>query len=271
MLLESLKHGDSCFVTLTYKPGLETPTKDCYGPAPEKSTLVKRDVRLFLDRLRKAVLPLKIRYFAVGEYGEENWRPHYHLAIFGLSAEFHGALIDQEWGKGFTFTGTLSKDSAQYIAGYVTKKMTSREDPRLNGRDPEFVTASNGGGRHSSKLGGIGAPAMEDVALLLQNDMGLAHISSVNDVPRELKIGGKSLPLDRYLRSKLRGKVGNPEIFKKIANEKWVHELRVLLEKDKIEAKGDVAEVYRRRISKRNQKALNLESKYKVFKKKESI
>lgn len=44
----------------------------------------KRDVQLFLHRLRKR-LNTKIRYLLVSEYGPHTQRPHYHAVVFNLS------------------------------------------------------------------------------------------------------------------------------------------------------------------------------------------
>lgn len=60
------------FITLTYD-------NEHLPPGEELS---KRDLQLFIKRLRK-VNP-GIRYFAIGEYGTERGRPHYHAVIFNL-------------------------------------------------------------------------------------------------------------------------------------------------------------------------------------------
>lgn len=96
--------------------------------------------------------------------------------------------------------GELNKDTAQYIAGYVTKKMTSKDDKRLNGRYPEFA--------RMSLRPGIGATAVGDIADVVSSDFGLDDVSLNCDVPRALKIGKKSLPLGRYIRGKLRLAIG---------------------------------------------------------------
>jgi len=49
-------------------------------------SLIKRDVQLFIKRLRKeqdSRGSSKIKYYLVGEYGDLTKRPHYHAAIFG--------------------------------------------------------------------------------------------------------------------------------------------------------------------------------------------
>lgn len=70
-LLEASLHRDNCFVTLTYD------NSNC------PYEISKKDVQDFLKRLRKAVFPLKIRYYCCGEYGSKYLRPHYHLILFG--------------------------------------------------------------------------------------------------------------------------------------------------------------------------------------------
>ena len=87
--------------------------------------------------------------------------------------------------------------SANYIAGYVTKKMSSVSDERLQGRRPEFA-------RMSLKPG-IGAHAMEAVALAL---MRWKLDRSMKDVPTSLRHGSDVMRLGRYLRRKLREKIG---------------------------------------------------------------
>lgn len=86
-LLELQYHKDAWFVTLTYNDE-HVPISfygDPYtGEAHPCLTLDRRDVQLFLKRLRKAIEPTKIRYFGCAEYGPNTWRPHYHLIIFGL-------------------------------------------------------------------------------------------------------------------------------------------------------------------------------------------
>lgn len=183
ILLEQTQHPISSFVTLTYAE----------PPPPE---LRPRDAQLFMKRLRKR-LDFPIRFFLVGEYGEKEFRPHYHAALFGLDPGFH-SYVDQAWGHGFIHVGDLSPQSAAYLAGYCTKKMTSKEDPRLEGRQPEFCRMSLG----------IGAPAIPSLAHgYLQKD-GSKWLLQDGDVSPTVNIGGKFYPLGRTLRSKLREAVG---------------------------------------------------------------
>lgn len=160
-----------------------------------------------------------MRFYAVGEYGDETWRPHYHLAIFGHDTCQRGRtlrrpgssrpqweaccsicrLVGETWGYGDVDLGTLETDSAQYLAGYVTKKLTASDDTRLLGRHPEFS--------RMSLRPGIGYGALHDVASTLM-EYGLENDI---DVPGALRHGGRVLPLGRYLQRNLRKMVGRDE------------------------------------------------------------
>lgn len=53
-------------------------------------SLNKRDVQLFLKRLRNA--GFHFQYFGCGEYGDLSARPHYHLLIFSDDMDLQGNL-----------------------------------------------------------------------------------------------------------------------------------------------------------------------------------
>lgn len=194
--LEREKHGDSCFVTLTYDE------EHC----PIDGALKPKHAQDWLKRLRKAVSPLKIRYFLAGEYGPDRFRPHYHAAVFGLDPLTAGALdgqggvVNRTWSLGYSFVGELNEHSSMYIAGYVTKKMSAGRDSRLGDKQPEFS--------RMSLRPGIGAPAVPDIARVLDTDVGLRVIDSRGDVPHALEYGKTALPLGRYLRGILREAAG---------------------------------------------------------------
>lgn len=213
IMLESLLHGDNCFATLTYENGSLPLLPGTLGIA----TLVPSDIQNWLKRLRKAIEPLRIRYYLVGEYGDESWRPHYHVALFGYPGCAYGVSryrapwrkqnccescdrVRDTWGKGFVELGQLEIKSAQYVAGYVAKKMTSKDDPRLEGRYPEFA--------RMSLRPGIGYDAMHEVASTL---LSLNLDQSQPDVPSGLRHAAQVMPLGRYLRRKLRLMSGKEE------------------------------------------------------------
>lgn len=214
MLLEQRVSGGSSFLTLTYD--------DKHWLELDNFSLDPRHYQLFLKRFRKAIAPKQIRYFAVGEYGgylydgegERPVNPHFHFALFGIGClgpiTFPATgkrcfcsvceLIRSKWGKGNILLEPLNAESAQYISGYVLKKMTKLGDDRLQGRWPEFKRASNGG---RTKKGGIGAPAMDRFWSAL-HDAFTGEIFLDGDVPNNYVLNGKSMPLGRYLKRRLR-------------------------------------------------------------------
>lgn len=202
-MLEAKEHVHNTFVTLTYAD----------EHLPELGSLVPRDLTLFIKSLRFANPQLKIRYYAVGEYGDESERPHYHVAFFGLpNCSRNRTLVRpnsiccencervrKHWTVGHSYLGELNDTTAAYIAGYVTKKLTDKSDDRLHGRHPEFARMSN--------RPGIGADAMDEVASTLMQH----GLDKSEDVPAALRHGHKLYPLGRYLRRRLRTRIGRDE------------------------------------------------------------
>ena len=108
-----------------------------------------------MKRLRKK--HGKVRYFAVGEYGDQLGRPHYHAVLFGIdfadkrphSKNVHGdqlytsEVLDALWGKGYTLYGKVTVQSARYVAKYCIKKVNGKLAPEHYGsRSPEFTVMS---------------------------------------------------------------------------------------------------------------------------------
>ncbi len=94
-----------------------------------------------MKRLRKKY-GSDIRFFHCGEYGEINRRPHYHAIIFNhdFHDKIHYKTVNEQklyvsgelqalWSKnekpiGFCTTGTVTFESAAYVARYCLKKVT---------------------------------------------------------------------------------------------------------------------------------------------------
>lgn len=102
-------------------------------------TLYKRDVQLFMKRLRKHDGGKNIRYYAVGEYGSSRYygRPHYHLIIYNLrsSSKWIGrspkgsdlydvASVTKAWELGNASCGRVSEASCGYTLKYLSKPKT---------------------------------------------------------------------------------------------------------------------------------------------------
>lgn len=114
-LLEEAKiHKEMCFITLTYDEKYLT-----YG-ADGLETLVKRDLQLFIKRLRKNTSK-KIRYYAVGEYGPETFRPHYHIIAYGIDINSYKQIVES-WNLGFVTVG----ENHERRMGYITKYHVNR-------------------------------------------------------------------------------------------------------------------------------------------------
>lgn len=142
MMHQSRYHDANYFITLTYAPEHMPPDGD----------LRYKDLQNFFKRARHefqtAAKPFK--YFACGEYGDQNLRPHYHFAGFdfklddlrhfknvGGSDYFLSDALRECWGFGHVIVGALEYDSAAYIARYVTKKMHGSNVRDKGTFDPE--------------------------------------------------------------------------------------------------------------------------------------
>lgn len=263
LMLEALKHESACFVTLTYD--------DEHVPLPNGS-LRPSHVRNWLKKVRRARPWSKIRFFLVGEYGggaEE--RPHYHAIVFGLHPVVAGGdtgcdgLVRDTWTDdcdepvGFVYVGDVTPESIQYVCGYTTKKMTSKSDGRLHGRYPEFA--------RMSLRPGIGALAMGDVCdEVVAQPGGLEYIIANEDVPYSLAHGGKSLPLGRYLRRRLRlqlgfGSADAPEA----ASRKFSAEMSKLLEEAFVDKENHSKSAGKIVVDKNLQKLRSMEARFKIF------
>lgn len=168
-------------LTLTYNDAHLPRSAEIIG-----GELERRDVQLFLKRLRKHFGAQRIRFFGCGEYGTRGTlRAHYHIIIFGAlfddavcdgesesgSPVFISATLDRLWGKadaGRCTITELTEKSAEYVARYTLKKqggnVRDEELARPNRETGEiiyvrrpFLFMSTGGGRKGAEgAGGIG-------------------------------------------------------------------------------------------------------------------
>lgn len=192
--LERFLHKDACFATLTYS--------DDSGHGGQ---LVPKHVQDWLKRLRASIQPKKIRFFLVGEYGLQTARPHYHALLFGIDRWLAGGvdgrsgLVQSTWNHGFTYVGDFNHDTAAYVCGYVLKKLTQKNDIRTKGKLAQF--------NRMSLRPGIGKGAVPIIKATMEKYIDLKGLEKYGDVPTALQ-SGRSLPLGRYLRRKLRLECG---------------------------------------------------------------
>lgn len=147
---ESTCHDKNCFITLTYDN----------DHLPLDGNLVKSDLQKFFKRLRKS--GVKCKYLACGEYGGQFGRPHYHSVIFGWYPEdsylwrnkkvnptFRSPTLEKLWPFGMSEIGSLTFNSARYVASYIVKQHRGKEKKYYDENNvvPEFVVMSNGLGR----------------------------------------------------------------------------------------------------------------------------
>ena len=187
---ESLYHEKNCFVTLTYDE----------VHVPER--VIRSDVQDFIKALRNR--GVKLRFFGSAEYGCENHRPHYHLILFGYEPTdlklfsksngfylFTSYVLSSIWNKGFVLVGSLSFESAGYVARYATKKLKD-----------------------------------EDSFLFMSNRPGIGYqyyLDHREEMIKEGKIYGKfgersTQPIPRYFDSKLREDF--PEEYQKLVDKR---------------------------------------------------
>lgn len=156
-------HDEAVFITLTY----DDAHLDFVGDLRlrrDVATLSVSTCQLFLKRLRARLAPVKVRFFLCGEYGENFGRPHYHLILFGYSfpdkvrlessgkfEEFTSDELADIWGKGRVHLGSVTFDSAAYVANYATKKIIGKDAlAHYGARRPEFLLMSRNPGIGSS-------------------------------------------------------------------------------------------------------------------------
>lgn len=172
-LKQELKYSsDAHFITLTYDE----------EHLPPDGSLNKVDCQLFLKRFRKRIEPNQIRYFLVGEYGSETYRPHYHMLLFNYPKEYdlHTDLLNS-WNAGAVHIGNVTGRSISYCVKYLYKVVDLPAD-----LEPHFML--------SSRRPGIGAEFLTEEQR--------AYLTSPA-LPNRVVDDGVTKILPRYYRDKL--------------------------------------------------------------------
>lgn len=94
-------------------------------------------LRFYLDKLYK----VKVSFFAVGEYGGFNHRPHYHLILWsetnlheGIIGDSMLSIIELTWKKGFVNFEILKNAASQtfYMCAYMLQYSDGRKYDKYN-------------------------------------------------------------------------------------------------------------------------------------------
>lgn len=208
-LNEELKRAVTAnFVTLTYSDE-NLPVKYSEELDMKWHPLIKRDLQLFIKKVRKRNKELKIKYYAVGEYGEEMLRPHYHMIIFNVQDKKY---FTESWDKGYIHIGQVTPGSI----AYVTKYVITRKDPKQTIIPP---SKEDGGELFSCSSKYLGFAYMEDNYDWHKKELRSYVINS----------SGKKQSLPRYYSKD----IFNRKEKEKIANENF--ERVAEIEKDEID------------------------------------
>lgn len=164
LLLEAASHEYGIFVTLTMAD-VGTP-----------QILSKAHLKPFFNSLR--TINPAIRFYAVGEYGTNTGRAHYHAHLFS-NIPILAINIREAWPYGRIHVGDTEPSSLDYCLGYLLKNTKTACWP-IEARWPEF--------RYYSK--GIGKFALPH--LLIDG----------TELSREFKVFGRTWPIGRYLRDR---------------------------------------------------------------------
>lgn len=138
---EAKTHKGNIFLTLTYNDESLVSEKLIYEDFQNfMKSLREKTTRGITDKELKD--ELHISYMVTGEYGEKTKRPHWHAILFNYypkDAKYHYTTdhgekvftseeIDAIWKKGNTEFGSVTMDSAGYVARYAAKKLVHGKD-----------------------------------------------------------------------------------------------------------------------------------------------
>lgn len=125
---------NAAFITLTYNDEslpLSVGT-NFNGQSVVVPAVCKRDIQLFLKRLRAHYNTSSIRYYIVSEYGPTTLRPHYHGILFNIpgfdpcnpkSLCKLSEVIAEKWDNGFVKIDTVNPARVGYVTKYICSTM----------------------------------------------------------------------------------------------------------------------------------------------------
>lgn len=127
---EAQMYDNNCFLTFTY-------SDEHLGD----NRLDYSDFQKLMKKLRK-LQDAPMGFFVTGEYGELTKRKHWHAIIFNWSPPdkkedgqnhrgdkiYTSEMLTKIWGKGHCNSGSVTFDSAAYVARYAAKKLIHGKD-----------------------------------------------------------------------------------------------------------------------------------------------
>lgn len=195
------------FITLTYDE----------EHLPKNNQVNKKELQKFFKSLkdfyRYNFNYFGIRYFAVGEYGSNSWRPHYHFIVYNIPLDstdfelfnikvpkndflfrlrereqsssgvlFESLFLRKLWNKGINRIGRVSIESCSYVARYCNKKINRDIDIKkalesINFQ-PEFMICSKNLGKNWY---------LQNTENLLNNNLKMTFQGKIVGVPRYFK------------------------------------------------------------------------------------
>ena len=221
LMHERTQHDLCCFLTLTYDK----------ANLPEPPSVITRHFQLFMKRLRKyhhyynPDAP-KIKYYMCGEYGGNTNRPHYHAIIFGLDFAdkksfkrgkrgdmlYTSEKLNELWGLGYCWIGSVTHQSAGYVARYCLKKVNGD----LSEEHYKYVNQQTG---EISQL--------QKEYMACSQGLGLAHFEQHHKtmyIRDSCILNGKEAPIPKYYDRKL-GEL-NPELLDELKHQRKERALR---------------------------------------------
>lgn len=132
------KEENSYFITLTYDD--EHIQKLDFSPIYDLYSIDMQDISDFIKALRNKFRDNEIQFYASSEYGDSNFRPHFHLIVYNLDIPdlefwkldnekqpiFTSEIIHSLWKKGICSISKFAWLNAAYTASYVEKKRDGR-------------------------------------------------------------------------------------------------------------------------------------------------
>lgn len=216
--LEAQQWQHNYFVTLTYSDAFVPLNTHCVvdedtGEVIDEEftmTLVPDDLKGFLKRLRRNFERERgfegVRFYACGEYGPANMRPHFHLILFNCPLDdlvlhhkdrgycyYSSKFLEKAWSKrvdidgkstrvpfGFVQVCDFTYEAAAYVARYMLKKHKGLDADfyEHEGIAPEFTRCS--------RRPGIAYKYFEE------------HKEAIYDFDQIALLGGKGQPIKAH-------------------------------------------------------------------------